>query len=57
MYDILVDYQFLSNCVSIQMRMTGRLGENQFLIVEDVELDEDDNLLNLSCTLIEEPIN
>jgi hypothetical protein len=56
-YDILVDYQFLSNCVSIQMRMTGRLGENQFLIVEDVELDEDDNLLNLSCTLIEEPIN
>lgn len=57
MYDILVDYQFLSNCVSIQMRMTGRLGENQFLIVEDVELDEDDNLLNLSCTLIEEAIN
>ncbi len=57
MYDILVDYQFLSNCISIQMRMTGRLGENQFLIVEDVELDEDDNLLNLSCTMIEEPIN
>jgi hypothetical protein len=56
-YDILVDYQFLSNCISIQMRMTGRLGENQFLIVEDVELDEDDNLLNLSCTMIEEPIN
>jgi hypothetical protein len=58
LYTFEIDYTFLSNCITAQTQMDGSLGEHQYLLVTDVETDEDGRgVLTVSCTLIEEKAN
>jgi hypothetical protein len=52
-----IDYAFIGNAVTAQTQMLGMLKDNQFLRVEKVNHDEDDESFNIVCTIHEEKVN
>lgn len=55
--DLTIDYNFISNAITVQMQMDGYLGSHQRLRVNGIELDVEDSLLYLTATTEESTIN
>lgn len=54
---VVVDKSFLTMAVSSLLQVQGEISDNTTLVVLDWEIDEDEEVLNLTCELLEEAIN
>ena len=54
---VVVDKSFLTMAVSSLLQIQGEISDNTTLVVLDWEIDEDEEVLNLTCELLEEAIN
>lgn len=52
-----IDYQFIANAVTAQAQMLNLLSDFQFLELEELKVNEDDNLIHLVCSVHEEKVN
>jgi hypothetical protein len=53
---VVVDKSFLTMAVSSLLQIQGEISDNTTLVVLDWEIDEDEEVLNLTCELLEETI-
>ena len=54
---VIIDKSFLTMAVSYLLQIQGEISDNTTLVVLDWEIDEDEEVLNLTCELLEEAIN
>lgn len=54
---VVVDKSFLTMAVSSLLQVQGEIPDSTTLVVLDWEIDEDEDVLNLTCELLEEAIN
>ena len=54
---VVVDKSFLTMAVSSLLQIQGEISDNTTLVVLDWEINEDEEVLNLTCELLEEAIN
>jgi len=54
---VVVDKSFLTMAVSSLLQIQGEISDNTTLLVLDCEIDEHEEVLNLTCDLLEEAIN
>lgn len=54
---ITVDHNFLQQALTIAMQMRGDIEENEYVIVHEMDIDEDSGYLNLSVEKKEQRYN